>query len=152
MKRSAQSFLLTIAVILLGSFFTIQVSAQDEGIRESKSVNISIIEDGKVKLKVIMKKANDETTFEKTYDSYDDMYNDSDLEKYGIDLGFGNSFKFNNQSPQFYFHKGPKGGFWDQDDFDLDLDAFREQMNDMMKRLNPQRFSLAMVLQWILIA
>ena len=105
MKRSAQSFLLTIAVILLGSFFTIQVSAQDEGIRESKSVNISIIEDGKVKLKVIMKKANDETTFEKTYDSYDDMYNDSDLEKYGIDLGFGNSFKFNNQSPQFYFHK-----------------------------------------------
>lgn len=138
MKRSTQSFLLTIAVILLGSFFSLDSIAQDEGIRESKSVNITTTEDGKVKLKVIMKKGNDETTFEKTYDSHDEMYNDPDLEEYGIDLGFGNSFKFNGSSPQFYFHKGPGGGFWDQDDFDMD--SFREQMDDMMKNFGSNGF------------
>lgn len=137
MKRSAKSFLLTIAVILLGSFFTVDISAQDEGIRESQSVNITTTEDGKVKLKVVLIKGNDETTFEKTYESHDEMYNDPDLEEYGIDLGFGNSFKDKGSLPQFYFHRGPGGGFWEQDDFD----SFREQMDHMIKSFGSQGFS-----------
>ncbi|MBO3699964.1 T9SS type A sorting domain-containing protein [Roseivirga sp. E12] len=116
-------------------------SAQDENIKESQSVSISNTEDGKVKLKVIIKKGNDETTFEKTYDSHDEMKNDPDLEKYGINVdsfGFGRGF---GGQPKFFFHNGPGKSFWDHDDFDMDIDSLRSSIRGMMRGFGPGSFS-----------
>ena len=41
------------------------VQAQNEQIKESQSVSISTTEEGKIKLKVVQKRGDDETTFEK---------------------------------------------------------------------------------------
>ncbi|WP_420388472.1 T9SS type A sorting domain-containing protein [Roseivirga sp.] len=104
------------------------LKAQDEGTKESKSVSISTTEDGKVKLQVIQRRGEHETNFEKTYESYEDMQNDPDLEKYGInkdDL----TFRFNGGKPQFFFHNGPGKGFWDDEDFDM------SRFGDMQKRI-----------------
>lgn len=109
------------------------LSAQDEGIRESQSVSISTTEEGKVLLKVVKKKGNDETTFEKTYSSHEEMQNDPELEKYGIDeksLGFS----FGGNKPQFFFHNGPAQGFWDDEDFDMSrFTDMQDRMKEMMK-------------------
>lgn len=113
--------------------------AQNENIRESQSVSISNTEDGKVKLKVVIKKGGDETTFEKTYDSREEMHNDPDLEKYGINV---DSFSFGRgtgSQPKFFFHNGPGQGFWDQDDFDVD--SLRSSIRGMFKGMGPGAFS-----------
>ena len=115
--------------------------AQSENIRESQSVTISDTEDGKVKLKVIIKKGDDETTFEKTYDSHEEMQNDPDLEKYGINVdSFGVGKGFGGQ-PKFFFHNGPGQGFWDQGDFDMDIDSLRSSIKGMMKGFGPGAFT-----------
>lgn len=113
--------------------FSFTANAQD-GMRESKSVSISTGPDGKVTLKVTKRVGNDETNFEKTYDSYEDMQNDPDLEKYGVSpntFGFGGgSSSFGGSSPQFFFHNGPGQQFWDQG---LDLDSLRNRIHSMMR-------------------
>ena len=120
------------ALLLFTSLSVQVVLAQSEDIKESQSVSISTTEDGKVKLKVIQKKGNDETTFEKTYDSYEDIQNDPDLEKYGIGQN-SLSFGFGNNKPQFFFHNGPGQGFWD-DEFDMSpFMEMQERMREMMK-------------------
>lgn len=144
MKRSKQlkSVVFSVAlglITLLGLNTT--ATAQDENIRESQSVSISTTEEGKVKLKVVMKKGNDETTFEKTYDSHEDMQNDPDLEKYGIDLG---AFSFGNGiggQPKFFFHNGPGKFFWDDDDFSIDIDSMTTRLKGMMKGFGPNAFA-----------
>lgn len=136
MKRSVFRQIITagsLMVLLLMFNMSQSLKAQDEEIKESQSVSISTTEDGKVKLKVLQKKGNDETTFEKTYDSYEDMQNDPDLEKYGIGKNALN-FRFGGGQPQFFFHNGPGNGFWDQDDFDMSpFRDMQERMREMMK-------------------
>lgn len=142
MKRSIMSYAKILSLVLLCLSAPTYLSAQSEEIRESKSVNISTTDEGKVKLKVVMKKGEDETTFEKTYDSHEEMHADPDLEKYGIDLGMGfggSGFSFNGQSPQFFLHNGPGGGFWDDEDFDFQ--ELRERMKEMMKGFGSGGFS-----------
>lgn len=117
------------------------VLAQDENVRESQSVSISTTDDGKVKLKVIIKKGNDETTFEKTYDSHEEIQNDPDLEKYGINVdsfGFGKGF---GGQPKFFFHNGPGKSFWNHDDFDMNIDSLRSSIRGMMRGFGPGSFS-----------
>lgn len=135
MKRSVLEFrnLLVVFFISLGLQLSTSIYAQEE-VRESKSVSISTTAEGKVQLKVIIKKGNDETTFEKTYDSQEEMQNDPDLEKYGIDLGFnGQGFGSSSRSPQFFFHNGPASKFWDDESFQLEMEEMRRRMKDMMQ-------------------
>ena len=81
--------------------FVNAASFAQEEVRESQSVSISTTENGKFKLKVVKKIGDDETTFEKTYDSYDDIADDPDLEKYGIER---DGFNFGgNRQPKFLF-------------------------------------------------
>ncbi len=127
MKRSKTKFshLLTIVLTVLMAFVLPDATAQED-VRESQSVSITTNEDGKVTLKVTKKVGDDETIFEKTYDSYDDIADDPDLEKYGIEL---NGFSFgNNGKPKFFLHNGPGMGFWDSESFEEEMDAFRNQM------------------------
>lgn len=121
------------AMVAFLMVLSVAVLAQDEKIRESQSVSISTTHEGKVKLKVVQKKGNDETTFEKTYDSREEMQNDPDLEKYGIDKN-ALGFSFGGNKPQFFFHNGPAQGFWDDEDFDMSpfLDM-QERMQEMMR-------------------
>lgn len=128
--------------LMFGLLVTAQVSlqAQTESVTESRSVSISSGEGGKVTLKITTKKGDDTQTFEKTYDSQEDMYNDPELKEYGIvadDLSFGFG-GFGNNSTRF-FHRGPGMGFWhDEDDdngsrrsfkFGFDLDSLMDQMD-----------------------
>ncbi len=144
MNRSKQKtiFLSAFLTLMLMVSYNYHALAQTENVRESQSVSISNTEDGKVKLKVVIKKGNDETTFEKTYDSYEDMKNDPDLEKYGINTdSFSFRFGSNNGSqPKFFFHSGPGQGFWDHD-FDFDIDSLRSHLKGMMKGFGPNSFS-----------
>lgn len=136
MKRSVINSLesaVAVVLLLFASFSVHIVQAQSENIKESQSVSISTTEDGKVKLKVIQKKGNDETTFEKTYDSHEDMKNDPDLEKYGIGQN-SLRFDFGSTQPKFFFHNGPGQGFWDDEDFDMSpFMDMQERMREMMK-------------------
>ena len=132
MKRSKTRFyhLLTIVFSIALLCSVSNSSFGQEETRESQSVSISTTEDGKVKLKVVKKVGNDETTFEKTYDSYDEIPDDPDLEKYGIEL---NGFSFgNSRQPKFFFHNGPGMGFWDGEEFEEEMDALRERMKRFM--------------------
>lgn len=151
MKRSFQSILAFALVLLVAAGVPLQ--AQTESVRESKSVSISTGEDGKVTLKVTIKKGYDTTTFEKTYDSYDDMYDDPELEEYGIaadDLGFGaRGFSFGSPKANLFFHQGPGMRFWDDDDddafsrsfsFGFDLDSLMEQMDQFRSGGGPFSF------------
>lgn len=107
--------------------------AQTESINQSKSVSITTTEDGKVKLKVTTKEGDDSKTFEKTYDSYDDIKGDPDLEKYGIELdGFGG---FGSSNGSFRFGQGGMSPMWDDDSFmrGFGLDSLRSQMRNMMR-------------------
>ena len=133
-----QKNLLSLSVLLIALLLSPTIHAQNEEIRESKSVNISTTSEGMVRLKVVIKKGNDETTFEKTYDSEEDMRNDPDLEKYGIDLGFG-SKSFGN-SPQFYFHNGPANKFWDEEEFEQQMEQLKRQMEEMTDGLGSSGF------------
>lgn len=142
MSRSKQQSIflpITLSLILLIGFGKVSQS-QTEDARESQSVSISNTEDGKVKLKVVIKKGNDETTFEKTYDSHEEMENDPDLEKYGINTSFSfRGFGGNNSSqPRFFFHNGPGNGVWDHD---FDIDSLRNSIRGMMKGFGPNSFS-----------
>lgn len=140
-SKQLRKFTVPIGFALLLSIGVYQSAvAQSEKIRESQSVSISDTEDGKVKLKVIIKKGDDETTFEKTYDSQEEMKNDPDLEKYGINV---DSFGFGRGAaqPKFFFHNGPGQGFWDQDDLDMDIDSLRSSVKGMMKGFGPGAFS-----------
>ncbi len=133
---------------LLGLVFVLSTGiyqtalGQSENVRESQSVSISDTEDGKVKLKVIIKKGDDETTFEKTYDSHEEMQNDPDLEKYGINIdsfGFGRG---PGTQPKFFFHNGPGQSFWDDDfDFGMDIDSMRSRLKGMMQGFGSNTFS-----------
>ncbi|OEK07473.1 T9SS type A sorting domain-containing protein [Roseivirga misakiensis] len=129
-----------LALLILFVGFGQTVQAQTENRSESQSVSISTTEDGKVKLKVIKKVGNDETTFEKTYDSHEEMKNDPDLEKYGIDLSSSLSFGSGNVSPRIFLHNGPGKSFWDHDD-DFDIDSLRSSLRGMMKGFGPNVFS-----------
>ena len=134
MKRSKVKFshLFTFLLSVMMSVAATNLSVAQDDIRESQSVSISNTADGKVKLKVIKKVGNDETTFEKTYDSYDDIANDPDLEKHGIEL---NGFGFGgNSQPKFFFHNGPGMGFWDEDEFDGRMEEFQNRMKQFMDK------------------
>lgn len=134
MKRSKVKFshLFTFLLSVIMSVAATNLSIAQDDIRESQSVSISNTADGKVQLKVIKKVGNDETTFEKTYDSYDEIANDPDLEKHGIELnGFG--FGGNSQS-KFFFHNGPGMGFWDEDEFDGRMEEFQNRMKQFMDK------------------
>jgi virulence-associated protein VapD len=128
-----------LALLVIGAFVAPNTMAQDEELRESKSVSISTTAEGKVQLKVKMKKGNDETTFEKTYDSHEEMYNDPDLSKYGIDLGFNMQGFAQRKTPKFYFHNGPGGHFWD-DDFEARIEDLRKQMEEMTRGFGSSAF------------
>lgn len=116
--------------------------AQNQDIRQGQSVSISTTEDGKVKLKVVKRDGDDETTFEKTYDSHEEMQNDPDLEKYGINLK--NSFSFSqgtNGSPRIFLHNGPGNGSWNGQNFTIDIDSMRSSIQGMMKGFGSNAFT-----------
>lgn len=125
-------------VIVLGAvmaFTTANIKAQTTAMATSQSVSISTTEDGKVKLKVVKKEGNDETTFEKTYDSHQDMMNDPELEKYGINPnGFG--FGQGSSQPRFFFQNGPSRGFWDDD-----MEEMSKRMQEMMRSFGSGSFN-----------
>lgn len=116
------------AMLLVG----VNAQSQTEELNESRSVSVSTTEDGKVKLKVVTKKGDDTQTFEKTYDSHEDMQNDPELEEYGISLDDwsfgtkGHSFRFGNPNKMFSIHRLPGMGFgYDLDSLMDNLDHFR---------------------------
>ncbi|KYG83456.1 T9SS type A sorting domain-containing protein [Roseivirga echinicomitans] len=104
--------------------------AQTQQRSESKSVSVNTTEDGKVKLKVVTKVGDDTKTFEKTYDSYDEINGDPDLERNGIDLS---DWNFGGRSSSF----GSSGAFRMGQDpssmFDFDMDNMRKYMESMMR-------------------
>lgn len=139
MKRSIKSvfaFMLT-AMMLVG----MNAYAQNEKANESRSVSVSTTEDGKVKLKVTTKKGTDTQTFEKTYDSHEDMKNDPELEEHGIsmdDWSFGGSgFRFGSPNSTFSIHRMPGMNFGNDDDddnhfsrsFSFDLDSLMDNLD-----------------------
>ena len=150
MKRSFQSILAFALVLLVAAGAPLQ--AQNEHVRESKSVSISTGEDGKVKLKVTIKKGDDTQTFEKTYESHEDMYDDPELEEYGIvaeDLNFGaRGFSFGSPKANLFFHQGPGSRFWDDDDdsfaqsfsFGFDMDSLMSQLDQFRSGAGPFAF------------
>lgn len=116
--------------LIMGAMFVMvqaQIMAQNASMATSQSVSISTTEEGQLKLKVVKKEGNNETTFEKTYASHEDMMNDPELEKYGINpYGFG--FGQSRSTPQFFFQNGPAHGFWNDD-----MKELRKKMQDMMR-------------------
>ncbi|MGW8121711.1 T9SS type A sorting domain-containing protein [Roseivirga echinicomitans] len=115
-------------IILIATSFN--GTAQTLERNQSQSVSINTTEDGKIKLKVVMKEGNDTKTFEKTYDSYAEINGDPDLEKHGIDLS---GWNFGGGSTGFgtslgAFQMGPGTSSF----FDFDMDKMREQMQRMM--------------------
>lgn len=132
METSKTKKIYGLLVLFMLLSLPVSLSAQHEEIKESKSVSISTTSEGKVKLKVIMKEGNDETTFEKTYDSHEEMYNDPDLDKYGIDLGFGSSAFGRGRGPRFFLHQGPGSQFWNDDAFGREIEELRKEMEEMM--------------------
>lgn len=105
--------------------------AQTESVNKGKSISITSTDDGKVKLKVVTKEGNDSKTFEKTYESYSDIENDPDLEKYGIELdGLG----VGQRGLNFGNHSFPS---WTDDAadsfmFGLNTDSMREKIEKLM--------------------
>lgn len=156
------TFMLT--AMLLGGM---DAYAQNEEVNESRSVSVSTTEDGKVKLKVTTKKGNDTQTFEKTYDSHEDMQNDPELEEYGItldDWSFGHGkhgFRFGNPGKMFQFNRLPGMGFGNDDDdfassfsfgFDLDslmsnIDSFRSGGSPYFFRFGPGGMDMDSLMQ-----
>lgn len=141
MKRSFQILLTFMLALLVTAGMDVQ--AQSESVNESKSVSISTGEDGKVTLKITTKQGNDTKTFEKTYDSYEEMNDDPELEEYGItgkDLNFGgNSIRFSSSNSNGRFFNMPNFSFFHDDDdddngsfshsFRIDIDSMMDQMD-----------------------
>lgn len=142
MNRSKSTIITCLGVLATIIFMStpLQISAQEADVKESKSVSISSSANGKVQLKVVTRKGNDETTFEKEYDSYDDMYNDPDLDKYGIDLGFPVQGFTNGQRPKFFQHKGPGAQFWNDEAFEAEIEELRKHMGEMMGSFGSANF------------
>lgn len=135
MKSNQINFLLGTILSTMFALSPVQTMAQTTAMASSQSVSISTTEEGKVKLKVVKKEGNDETTFEKTYDSHEEMMKDPELEKYGINpngFGFGQS----SSKPQFFFQNGPSNGFWNDD-----LKEMRKQMQDKMRNFGSGSFA-----------
>lgn len=95
-------------------------TAQEKSSNESKSISFTTLDDGKVKIKVVIKSGDDKKIFEKTYDSYEDMEDDPELEEYGIsssDLNFGNGkLSFGSQSGNVFIRRGSGATFFGDDD------------------------------------
>lgn len=144
MKRSIKvimTFMLT-AMMLVG----MNVYAQNEEVNESRSVSVSTTEDGKVKLKVITKKGNDTQTFEKTYDSHEDMQNDPELEEKGIEIGDWDwssgvsSYRFGGLNNMFSpFKRNGLSFFHDDDDDDHFSGSFSFDLDSLMDNLDSFR-------------
>ncbi len=125
-KKTLKMVAFIAIITLLATSFVGHAQTQERS--QSQSVSINTTEDGKIKLKVVMKEGNDTKTFEKTYDSYDEINGDPDLEKNGIDLsgwnfGGGNSGFGSSLRP---FRSGPSM-------FDFDMDNMRKYMESMMR-------------------
>jgi len=133
MKRSVNKKTLKLVaffamIILMATSFDGFAQTQERS--QSKSVSINTTEDGKVKLKVVLKDGDDTKTFEKTYDSYDEINGDPDLEKNGIDLSdwnFGGGSSSFGSSSSFRMGQGPSSMF------DFDMDNMRKYMESMMR-------------------
>jgi hypothetical protein len=96
MKRSMNLSAIKLSIImalLLNIGFNGQ--AQTESINQSKFVSITITEDGKVTTK-----DGDDS---KTYDSFDDIKGDPDLEKYGIEFETGNKRPLQEKNCESYW-------------------------------------------------
>lgn len=134
MKKSFHILFTTVLALLFAT--SMEAEAQIKFVRESKSISISSGKDGPVTLKVTTKSGLNSKTFEKTYESYEEMVNDPQLEEHGItadDLGFGGKgFHFFN-SPhargpsrsvpgiKFFGHGG--GDPWQSFHFGFDMDS-----------------------------
>lgn len=134
MKLNRMNHTIAIVFSVLMAFSVTKAMAQTTALATSQSVSISTTEEGKVKLKVVKKEGNDETTFEKIYDSHQEMMNDPELEKYGINPnGFG--FGQRSSKPRFFFQNGPSRGFWDDD-----MEEMSKRMQDMMRNFSAGSF------------
>lgn len=141
MKRSINILFTFMLALLVTSGMNVQ--AQSESVNESKSVSISTGEDGKVTLKVTTKQGNDSKTFEKTYDSYEEMTEDPELEEYGIsadDLGFGGKgFRFGSPNSNVRISKSPNFSiFFDDDEDDDDPKTWSHSFNYNFDSLSNQ--------------
>ena len=124
--------------------------AQSESARESRSVSVTTDDNGKVRLKVTTRKGNDQEVFEKEYESFEDMENDPELEKYDLDLhGWGGKggFAFKSGGGKTIFHSGPGLHFYNFDEedgpfmmFDFDTDSMRERLHEMMEKFDKHAF------------
>lgn len=141
MKRSIRTmvaFMIT-ALMMVG----VNAYAQNEEINESRSVSISTTDNGKVKLKVITKRGNDTETFEKTYDSHEDMENDPELKEKGIDISDNWSWssgvgriKFGGSNNMFSIFR-PGSPFGDDDDNSISRSfSFGFDLDSMMNNLD----------------
>lgn len=133
MKRSVSKKMIKVIVAvamiaLFGAGF--QSFGQSKTSSQSKSVSITSTEDGKVKLRVEMKVGDDTKTFEKTYDSYDEINGDPDLEKNGIDLS---DWNFGGGSTGFGSSGAFRLGHGASSMFDFDIDDMRKYMESMMR-------------------
>ncbi len=116
-------------------------TAQNESINESKSVSITSLDNGGVKIKVRIKKGDDEQIIERTYDSYEAMKDDPELEELGIEPGdfdFDNGrFSFKSNGSNIFFNRGFGNSFFHDDDdddgsffFNFDLDSMDSQFRN----------------------
>lgn len=165
MKSSFHILFMTVLALLFATSMEAQV--QYKSFRESKSVSIYSGKDGTITLKVTTKSGNNSKTFKKTYESYEEMVNDPELEEQGItagDLDFGGHhffgsphararvpgikfFGYGGNDPWQSFHFGfdmdslmsgfGRRGFFFGDDF-TDVDSLREQL---MKRFDDMDFN-----------
>ena len=132
MKSSFHLLFMTVLALLFAT--SMEAEAQDKSVRESKSVSISSGKDGTITLKVTTKSGNDSKTFKKTYESYEEMVNDPELEEHGItadDLGFGRFHFFGSPNARdssrsgsgikFFGYGG--GDPWQSFHFGFDMDS-----------------------------
>lgn len=112
-------------------------AAQEKSTNESKSISFTTLDDGKVKIKIVIKLGDDQSIFEKTYESHEAMKADPELKAYGIDssdMNFGKgSFSFGNRNANVFIKRGAGAGFSDDDDqgsftFDFDLDSLESRI------------------------
>ena len=147
MKNSNQPgtiiFLVTLSMIMLWGFHT-KVDAQVERIRESQSVSVHTTPEGKIWLKITEKKGLNKKTFEKTYDTYEEMKDDPGLAQYDMkfDLSalmhnhrntskfsFDWSEDFNSEMDSLADHSP----FISSEDFKARMNLLNERMRGMMQ-------------------
>ncbi len=138
-RNNATRILLIFALnILVG--LGMLATAQDRSVNESRSISFTTLDGGKVKLKIVTKSGDDSKIFEKTYDSYEAIADDPDLEEYGVnvdDLSFGKgNLNFRSNGSNFFIRKGFGNGFDDDDDegnsifFNFDADSLRSNFRN----------------------